>query len=96
MNKLRKPDLPKIQKLQLMRQYFKDVKVKMQKDEQETQKLAAAESFKIDGRASKGVFVKKKLPSEKEETAKPFQFNFAESSDKELTNLNKKIDAMSL
>jgi Domain of unknown function (DUF4615) len=95
-NKLRRPDLPKIQKLQLMRQYFKDVKAKMQKEETESQKIAAAESFSVVNRTSKGVFVKKKLQSEKDETAKPFLFNFNDSSGNELTNLNTKIDALSL
>lgn len=82
MNTLRKPNVPKIQKIQLMRQYFKDVRSKMLKDE-ESVKNQAQVNFMLtaESEASKGVFVKKKLNSGSDgKTTEAFLFNFKDPS----------------
>jgi Domain of unknown function (DUF4615) len=78
---LRKPNIPKIQKIQLMRQYFKDVKSKMQEENQ----MKLSIKLDADEDLSKGVFVKKKkIEGLEKNRPEVFLFNFkdpTESSD---------------
>lgn len=98
MNKLRNPNLAKIQKLQLMRQFFKDYKSKMQKDE-EAVKNQAQMNFDINkesDKLNKGVFLKKKSSCVSDETSKTFLFNFKNPSEDDLNQVTAKINSVGL
>lgn len=62
-----------------MRQYFKDIKSKMQKEEEHVETL----HFDVDRETdvSKGVFVKRKAKVVDETEPKMFRFNFSDPSD---------------
>ena len=80
-----------------MRQYFKDYKAKMAKDE-EIVKEQAKLNFDPDKDAerSKGLFVKKKVSSASEAEAKVFLFNFKNPSDEDLNEVTLKVNKVIL
>lgn len=97
---LRKPNIQKIQKVQLMKSYFKDYKAKMKKDE-ETVKSQATVNFEVCAAndVNNGVFVKRKLESSKDTAEnKPavFLFNFKDPSEEKLTHVNAKLGSLEL
>lgn len=77
-NSLKKSTNTKIQKIQLMKSYFKDYKLKMQKEEeaQETSINFANQDCDI----SKGLFLKKKVDTANS-TSNTFLFNFNDDID---------------
>jgi hypothetical protein len=94
-NTLRKPTVAKIQKLQLMKQYFKDYKAKMLKDEA----AKSTESFTLNttSESSKGLFVKKKAEvAGTELTTNKFLFNFKDPSNDDVTDVNNKLSRVDL
>lgn len=88
--------MPKIQKIQVMRQYFKDYKAKMQKEE-DLLKSQAQLSFELDedSEPNKGMFVKKKGISEGQPTGNTFMFNFKDPSE-DLSAVTAKLDSIAL
>ncbi|CAG9805604.1 unnamed protein product [Chironomus riparius] len=76
-NILRKPNVTKIEKIQLMKSYFKDYKAKMAKDEEEVKKSANL-SFEVDSESkSAGKFLKRKIEqSSNQPESTGFLFNF--------------------
>lgn len=94
---LRKPNIAKIQKIQLMKQYFKDYKSKMLKEEQELKKQAQV-TFQNEsvGDHQKGVFVKRKAESGDGVETSTFLFNFKDPSEREITQINAKLASVEL
>lgn len=77
MKTLKKSNTLKIQKVQIMRQYFKDYKAKMQKEEEEERTKNASVNFDTQLEVSKGIFLKKKgCDSSHSVTDTTFHFNF--------------------
>ena len=93
-NTLKKPNVQKIQKIQLMRQYFKDIKTKMQKDEENQKNL----SFQVDEESEhkKGVFLKKKSQTATDQTTNGFRFNFNDPSEDNLTDITSKVKSLEI
>lgn len=97
MSTLRKPNVPKIQKLQLMRQYFKDVRSKMLKEEEAIRNQAEISfMFSSNVEATKGVFVKKRLNAGGAATTEAFLFNFKDPSTDNFDQVNSKLDSIKL
>lgn len=79
-----------------MRQYFKDYKAKMQKEE-DLLKSQAQLSFQLDedSEPNKGMFVKKKASSEGHPTGNAFLFNFKDPSE-DLSTVTSELDSITL
>lgn len=73
-NSLKKSTNTKIQKIQLMKSYFKDYKLKMQQEEEE-ETQAKTNFANQDCDISKGLFLKKKVDTTNS-TSNTFKFNF--------------------
>ena len=73
-NSLKKSTNTKIQKIQLMKSYFKDYKHKMQQEEDAAKASINFENQDCD--ISKGLFLKKKIATSS--SSNPFKFNFNE------------------
>lgn len=81
-----------------MKQYFKDYKTKMLKDE-ELQKSLAQEAFQTtECEPNKAIFVKKKSEAANidEQQHEEFKFNFKDPKDKDLDSVNKKMSSVEL
>jgi Domain of unknown function (DUF4615) len=97
---LRKPGTAKIQKIQLMKQYFKDYKSKMLKEELTQQSSVNFQPGALSD-TSKGIFVKKKVLTEsmQEESSSNvfsgFLFNFKDPSINDV-NLSAKVNSLKL
>lgn len=81
---LKRPNVSKIQKISLMKQYFKDYKAKMAKEEELTKKSIVNVQIKNES-TSKGLFVKRRVMKDDELDTKKselqpakFMFNFGE------------------
>ncbi|KAG5681737.1 hypothetical protein PVAND_011146 [Polypedilum vanderplanki] len=84
---LKKSTIPKIQKIQLMRQYFKDYKTKMQKDEEtvtSSQKVHFESQPQLNGK-----FVKRKTENNSRSSNTAFLFNF--DDDKLSNDMDEKL-----
>lgn len=93
-NTLKKSTTPKIQKIQLMKQYFKDYKSKMAKEEETSESQVNFE--RQDPEVSKGVFYKKKIEKEPQESGgSSFLFNFnGEKLDDNVKDVIDKIEKL--
>lgn len=91
-NTLKKSTTPKIQKIQLMKTYFKDYKAKMLKEEEEINHDTNINFEGGQDDVSKGKFFKKKVQNSSSSSGNNFLFNFSnESSVNELTNEIEKL-----
>lgn len=84
-----------------MKQYFKDYKSKMLKEQEELAKQQSPVNFQPEAlsETSKGIFVKRKVLIENsEETAKVpgFRFNFGEPEVQDLSQVTLKVESMKL
>jgi hypothetical protein len=86
-----------------MKQYFKDYKAKMLKEEAEIQQQQSSAIFKnevLDER-NKGTFLKKKITGEKESSqtseSKGFLFNFKDPSvEEDVSKVSEKVSSIKL
>jgi hypothetical protein len=78
---LRRKNVSKIQKIQIMKQYFKDYKSKMKKDEE--QLMAKNGEINFDNHVTKGLFLSKKRSTACENKSSTFLFNFSLDNDNE-------------
>ncbi|CRK97798.1 CLUMA_CG011177, isoform A [Clunio marinus] len=97
---LRKQSNSKIQKIALMKQYFKDYKSKMQKEEEFLEKEAKTVFLKDAAcNINKGIFVKKKVLNSNHrecENKNTFLFNFNSTLSDDLNKINEKLETIKL
>ncbi|XP_070495937.1 UPF0488 protein CG14286 [Chironomus tepperi] len=92
-NTLRKPNVTKIEKIQLMKSYFKDYKAKMAKDEEELKKNTNVD-FEAESKSS-GKFLKKKIEQNSNQPeSKGFFFNF--NANDNGSNISEEINKLNL
>lgn len=92
---LRKPNIPKVQKIQLMNQYFKNYKSKMQEEAIRSQPNNVVFQPAEDSKTSNGLFLKKKTGKASESS--DFKFNFNSSNiNEELAEANVKLRTLEL
>jgi len=75
-----------------MRQYFKDVRSKMQKDEETIEKVNFLLDTEVE--ASKGLFVKRKSAVELPGSTSTFRFNFKDPKEDEVSDMNAKMSSI--
>lgn len=84
-----------------MKQYFKDYKTKMLKEEDEISKQQSPVNFQPEAlsETSKGIFVKRKVlieNSDKVEAPGGFRFNFGDPAGQEVSQVTSKVNSMKL
>lgn len=95
-NTLRRQNVSKIQKISLMKQYFKDYKSKMLKDE-ELVKNQSVVNLQIDeNNSEKGLFVKRKINKENNENKQEFLFNFSTPIENDVNNISSNIESIKI
>lgn len=92
-NTLKKSSTPKIQKIQLMKQYFKDYKSKMAKEEEIVNEVPV--NFESQNpEVSKGVFYKKKIEKDQAAVSDAFLFNFNENTNDNAQHVIEKLEKL--